>query len=78
MCCHSELEMKNKAAAASLVDRLVSFTECQSISPIDTSVSSHPLDILKVQALVQETTCFDPCSAKENFDKKCHSSTAMN
>ena len=76
--CHNELEMKNKAAATSLVDRLVSFTECQSISPIDTSVSSHPVDILKVQALVQETTCSDPCPAEENLDKKCHSSTAMN
>jgi len=75
---NSELEMKNKVAAAPPVDRLDSSTKCQSISPIDTSVSSHPVDILKVQALVQETTYSDPCSEEENLDKKCHSSTAMN
>ncbi|KAH1164442.1 hypothetical protein AAZX31_01G223500 [Glycine max] len=73
---HSELEMKNKVVAAPPVDRLNSSAKCQSISPIDTSVSSHPVDILKV--LVQETTCSDPCPAEENLDKKCHSSTAMN
>ncbi|KAH1267797.1 Increased DNA methylation 1 [Glycine max] len=71
---HSELEMKNKVAAAPPVDRLDSSTKCQSIYPID----SHPVDILKVQALVQETACSDPCPAEENLDKKCHSSTAMN
>ena len=74
----SELEMKNKVAAAPPVDRLDSSTKCQSISPVDTSVSCHPVDILKVQTLVQENTCCDPCPAEENLDKKCHSSTAMN
>ncbi|KAK7405904.1 hypothetical protein VNO78_07516 [Psophocarpus tetragonolobus] len=72
----SVLEMNNKVLAAPPVDRLNSF-KCQFICPNDTSVSSHPVDILKAQALVQETTSFDPCSA-ENLDKKCHSSTAMN
>ncbi|TKY71176.1 Increased DNA methylation 1 [Spatholobus suberectus] len=74
---HNALEMENKVATASPVDKLNPSAKCQSISPNYTSVSSHPLDIPKVQALVQETACSNPCSA-ENLDKKCHSFSAMN
>ncbi|KAL2349490.1 hypothetical protein Fmac_003490 [Flemingia macrophylla] len=72
----SALQMKNEVVTASPV-KLNPSSKGQSISLNDTSVSSHPLDILRGQALVQETACSEPCST-ENLDKKCHLYTTMN
>ncbi|KAL2349489.1 hypothetical protein Fmac_003489 [Flemingia macrophylla] len=74
---HSGLQMKNEVVTASHVDKLNLSSKSQSISLNDTSVSSHPLDLPRAQALVQETACSEPCSA-ENLEKKCHSFTTMN
>ncbi|CAJ1925586.1 unnamed protein product [Sphenostylis stenocarpa] len=73
----SALKMKNKVVASPPVDKLNPSSKFQSISASDTYVRSHREDISNVPAVVQETSCSDPCSA-ENLDKECHSFIAMN
>ncbi|KAK7405902.1 hypothetical protein VNO78_07514 [Psophocarpus tetragonolobus] len=70
---HSTLQIKNKVGSASPVDKLNPSSKCQSISP---AVSSHPVDIPKVEAVIQETACSAEQGSAENCDKKHHSFTA--